>query len=137
MNRQLTFLLWDDDSFNWRWSVGYFDLYRRRSRCKKKRDQCLLIRLLPLISLGRSLIYKIMRFLMQLKLFGTVPRIFKNRRLKSECIDTTASDNYQLTRHSLVIPFKFSFRRMASFCRGLRMKIVLIRYCLFFVTNQK
>ena len=41
----------------------------------KMRDMCLLIRLLPLISLGRSLIYRIMRFLMQLKLFGTVPWI--------------------------------------------------------------
>jgi len=36
-----------------------------------------------------------------------------------------------------VVPFKFSFRRMASFCRGLRMKIVLIRYCLFFVNQSK
>ena len=52
MNRQLTFLLWDDDSFNWRWSVGCFDLYRQRSRCKNG-DMCLLIRLLPLISLGK------------------------------------------------------------------------------------
>ena len=43
----------------------------------------------------------------------------------------------------LVIPFKFSFLRMASFCcqrclvlLGLRMKFVLIRYCLI-LTNQK
>ena len=67
---------------------------------------------------------------MQFKLFWNVPRIFKKRRLKSKCTE--------LTRHSLVVPFKFSFRRMASFAwRGLRMKIVLTRYCLFFVNQSK
>ena len=36
-----------------------------------------------------------------------------------------------------MVSFKFSFRRMASFCRGRRMKIVLITYCLFFVNQSK
>ena len=36
-----------------------------------------------------------------------------------------------------MVSFKFSCRRMASFCRGRRMKIVLITYCLFFVNQSK
>ena len=36
-----------------------------------------------------------------------------------------------------MVSFKFSFRRMASFCRGRRMKIGLITYCLFFVSQSK
>ena len=93
MNRQLTFLLWDDDSFNWRWSVGYFDLYRRRSRCKNARS--VFAHQVVAVNFTRK-IYHLQDYAvsLQLKLFGTVPRIFKNRRLKDECIDTTASDNY-------------------------------------------